>query len=92
MKKLDGVFRIGLLVGIIGVMLLGSYLNRHYSMKCVAIDRHTFKDSTGKTWTVSDSLKVGKKDSLKVGKKYKVVFDNNCTEDVRSDDKVVKFN
>ena len=84
MKKLDGVFRIGLLVGIIGVMLLGSYLNRHYSMKCVAIDGHTFKDSTGRTWTASDSLKVGKE--------YKVVFDNNCTEDVRSDDKVVKFN
>ena len=84
MKKLDGVFRIGLLVGIIGVMLLGSYLNRHYSMKCVAIDRHTLKDSTGRTWTASDSLKVGKE--------YNVVFDNNCTEDVRSDDKVVKFN
>jgi hypothetical protein len=84
MKKLDAILRVGLLVGIIGVMLLGSYLNGHYSMKCVAIDRHTFKDSTVRTWTASDSLKVGRE--------YRVVFDNNCTDDTRNDDKVVKFN
>lgn len=84
MKKLDAILRVGLLVTIVGVMLLGSYLNGHYAMKCVAIDKHTFKDSTGHTWTVSDSLKVGKE--------YRVVFDNNCTDDVRSDDNVVKFN
>ena len=84
MKKLDGIFRVGLLVAIVGVMLLGSYLNGHYSMKCTAIDRHTFKDSTGHTWSVSDSLKVGRE--------YRVVFDNNCTDDTRNDDKVVKFN
>lgn len=84
MKKLDGILRVVLLVAIIGVMLLGSYLNGHYSMKCTAIDRHTFKDSTGHTWTVSDSLKAGRK--------YKVVFDTNCTDDTRNDDKVVKFN
>ena len=84
MKKLDGILRVGLLVGIVGVMLLGSYLNGHYSMKCTAIDRHTFKDSTGHTWTVSDSLKAGRE--------YRVVFDNNCTDDVRNDDNVVKFN
>lgn len=84
MKKLDSILRVGLLVAIIGVMLLGSYLNGHYSMKCTAIDRHTFKDSTGHTWTVSDSLKAGRK--------YKVVFDTKCTDDTRNDDKVVKFN
>lgn len=53
-------------------------------MKCTAIDRHTFKDSTGHIWTVSDSLKAGRK--------YKVVFDTNCTDDTRDDDTVVKFN
>lgn len=84
MKKLDGILRVGLLVGIIGIMLLGGYLNGHYSMKCTAIGRHTFKDSTGHTWTVSDNLKAGRK--------YKVVFDTNCTDDTRNDDKVVKFN
>lgn len=84
MKKLDAILRAGLLVAIVGVILLGSYLNGHYSMKCTAIDRHTFKDSTGYTWSVSDSLKVGRE--------YRVVFDNNCTDDTRNDDKVVKFN
>lgn len=83
MKKLDAILRVGLLVAIVGIMLLGSYLNRHYSMKCTAIDKHTFKDSTGHTWTVIDSLNVGKE--------YRVVFDNNCTDDVRSDDKIVKY-
>jgi hypothetical protein len=84
MKKLDAILRVGLLVAIVGVILLGSYWNEHYSMKCTAIDRHTFKDSTGHTWSVSDSLKVGRE--------YRVVFDNNCTDDTRNDDKVVKFN
>lgn len=84
MKKLDGILRVGLLVAIVGVMLLGSYLNGHYTMKCTAIDRHTFKDSIRHTWTVSDSLKVGKE--------YRVVFDNNCTDNTRNDDTVVKFN
>ena len=52
-------------------------------VSCVAVDKHTLEDTEGNLWEVSDCLKIGEE--------YTVVFSDNATPNVITDDEIEKI-
>lgn len=52
-------------------------------VSCIAVGKHTLEDTEGNLWEVLDCLKIGEE--------YTVVFSDNATPNVITDDKIEKI-
>lgn len=80
----------GIIIILVIFLILGicGYIETHYTMECRVTDTQgdkiKIKDSVGQTFVFYGQ-------GYEVDDKVKVTFENNCTDNIRKDDKVVKI-